>query len=495
MTILEIESLFKTFGPVKALNDVSLSVEEGETMAIVGQNGAGKSTLVKILTGAYQKSSGQIRLEGKDVTISSPQVAKRLGIAEVYQQAELILEFTVAENVVIGYPEYSSKGFVNRRRLEKAVQEMLDRYQIPLRAEQKVGELSAALRQLVAIMKVLFGRPKVLIWDEPTAVLSDREVEILFRIIKELKQLHVTMIYISHRLEEIFQICDRVAVMRDGQLITVLRNEGLTKEQLIRHMLGHEMDQMYAEKRCEPDDMVVLEADGITTSKVTDVSFKLHKGEILGFAGLVNSGRTETARALYGLDKLKKGSIKLGGKPVHIRRSTDAAKAGLFLAPEDRKREALVLCRSIRENISLSNLGAISRFGFCRRKDERRKVADFCKRLNVKMGSADDAAGTLSGGNQQKVVIAKAIMAEPGILIFDEPTQGIDVGARAEIYALLQDLRSQGMSLIVISSEIEEIQMVCDRAIVFHDGHVTGMVEGEELMDTELILQYMYRRV
>ena len=344
-------------------------------------------------------------------------------------------------------------------------------------------------------MKVLFGRPKVLIWDEPTAVLSDREVEILFRIIKELKQLHVTMIYISHRLEEIFQICDRVAVMRDGQLITVLRNEGLTKEQLIRHMLGHEMDQMYAEKRCEPDDMVVLEADGITTSKVTDVSFKLHKGEILGFAGLVNSGRTETARALYGLDKLKKGSIKLGGKPVHIRRSTDAAKAGLFLAPEDRKREALVLCRSIRENISLSNLGAISRFGFCRRKDERRKVADFCKRLNVKMGSADDAAGTLSGGNQQKVVIAKAIMAEPGILIFDEPTQGIDVGARAEIYALLQDLRSQGMSLIVISSEIEEIQMVCDRAIVFHDGHVTGMVEGEELMDTELILQYMYRRV
>lgn len=343
MTILEIESLFKTFGPVKALNDVSLSVEEGETMAIVGQNGAGKSTLVKILTGAYQKSSGQIRLEGKDVTISSPQVAKRLGIAEVYQQAELIPEFTVAENVVIGYPEYSSKGFVNRRRLEKAVQEMLDRYQIPLRAEQKVGELSAALRQLVAIMKVLFGRPKVLIWDEPTAVLSDREVEILFRIIKELKQLHVTMIYISHRLEEIFQICDRVAVMRDGQLITVLRNEGLTKEQLIHHMLGHEMDQMYAEKRYEPDDMVLLEADGITTSKVTDVSFKLHKGEILGFAGLVNSGRTETARALYGLDKLKKGSIKLGGKPVHIRRSTDAAKAGLFLAPEDRKREALVL--------------------------------------------------------------------------------------------------------------------------------------------------------
>lgn len=495
MTILEIESLFKTFGPVKALNDVSLSIEEGETMAIVGQNGAGKSTLVKILTGAYQKSSGQIRLEGKDVTISSPQVAKRLGIAEVYQQAELIPEFTVAENVVIGYPEYSSKGFVNRRRLEKVVQEMLDRYQIPLRAEQKVGELSAALRQLVAIMKVLFGRPKVLIWDEPTAVLSDREVEILFRIIKELKQLHVTMIYISHRLEEIFQICDRVAVMRDGQLITVLRNEGLTKEQLIHHMLGHEMDQMYAEKRYKPNDKVVLEADGITTSKVTDVSFKLHKGEILGFAGLVNSGRTETVRALYGLDKLKKGNIKLGGELVHIRRSTDAAKAGLFLAPEDRKREALVLCRSIRENISLSNLGAISKFGFCRRKDEQRKVADFCRRLNVKMGSADDAAGTLSGGNQQKVVIAKAIMAEPGILIFDEPTQGIDVGARAEIYALLQDLRSQGMSLIVISSEIEEIQMVCDRAIVFHDGHVTGMVEGEELMDTELILQYMYRRV
>lgn len=495
MTILEIDKVSKSFGGIKALDSVSLCVEKGETLALVGQNGAGKSTLMKILTGAYQKDSGTIRLEGKEISVQSPSVAKKLGIAQVYQQAELVPEFTVAENVVLGQPGYAKKGIVNPKRTYLLVQELLDRYGIPLQAREKVGNLGGAMKQLVAIAKVLYMSPKIIIWDEPTAVLSDREVDILFNIIRELKKSGTTMIYISHRLEEIFQICERVAVMRDGALVKVMENKNLTKDIIINWMLGHSLESMYAERDSEAcGEEVVLDVKGVTTTKVHDITFQLHRGEILGIAGLVNSGRTETARALYGLDKLLGGSIAIEGERVNIKNSSDAAKHGIFLAPEDRKKEALVLCRSIRENVSLSNFRAISKFGFCMAKRENKRVNELCSRINVKMQGIDDIANSLSGGNQQKVVIAKAIMAEPKILIFDEPTQGIDVGARAEIYALLQRLRAQGLSIIVISSEIEEIQMVCDRSLVMHDGAITGVVEGENLQDTERILHYMYRR-
>lgn len=495
MTILQIDKISKTFGGIQALKQVSLDIQEGETLALVGQNGAGKSTLMKILTGAYQKDGGAIRLYGKDVSITSPSAAKKHGIAQVYQQAELVPEFTVAENVTLGQPDYAKRGVVNTKQLQQKVQVLLDRYHIPLLANQKVGALGGAMRQLVAIAKVLYIEPKIIIWDEPTAVLSGREVEILFSIIEELKRNRTTMIYISHRLEEIFHICERVAVMRDGMLISVMKNKNLTKDDLIGQMLGHSLEAMYAEKNYVPTDDVVLDVQGITTRKVFDISFRLHRGEILGIAGLVNSGRTETVRALYGLDKVLKGKILVGGKAVNIRNSTDAAKLGIFLAPEDRKKEALVLCRSIRENVALSNLKAISRAGVCNSRKETAQINEFCRKLNVKMTSIEDIAGSLSGGNQQKVVVTKAMMAAPQILIFDEPTQGIDVGARAEIYTLLQKLRSQGISIIVISSEIEEIQMVCDRAIVLHDGYITGSVEGRQLQDTERILQFMYRRV
>ena len=315
MTILEIESLFKTFGPVKALNDVSLSVEEGETMAIVGQNGAGKSTLVKILTGAYQKSSGQIRLEGKDVTISSPQVAKRLGIAEVYQQAELIPEFTVAENVVIGYPEYSSKGFVDRRRLEKAVQEMLDRYQIPLRAEQKVGELSAALRQLVAIMKVLFGRPKVLIWDEPTAVLTPQEITRLFDVLRRMKADGKSIIIITHKLHEVLSVSDRVAILRKGERVGTVETAQTSESELTEMMVGKKVS-LNIERNAPVNASPRLLVRGLTTksedgrSAVRDVSFTVNGGEIFGIAGIAGSGQKELLEAIAGLQPVESGEIE-----------------------------------------------------------------------------------------------------------------------------------------------------------------------------------------
>lgn len=495
MPILEMENISKSFGGVKALKNVNLNINEGETIALVGQNGAGKSTLMKILTGAYRKDEGIIRLHGEVLDISSTIISKEHGIAQVYQSAELVPEFTVAENIVLGDPSFSKSGFINDKKMLREAQKLLDHFGIPLNAGRKIGGLSGAMRQLVAIAKVLYKKPEIIIWDEPTAVLSDKEVRILFSIVNELKRGNTTMIYISHRLEEIFQICDRVAVMRDGELIAVMDNLNLTKDQLIEKMLGRSLEKMYAEKHFLPNDEAVLKVSGLTTKKVRDISFELHKSEILGFAGLVNSGRTETVRAIFGLDRVLSGTIAVNGKEASIKRSTDAAKLGLFLAPEDRKKEALVLCRPIRENISLSNLKVISSFGVCKNSKETERIETLCRRLNIKMNSIEDTVSDLSGGNQQKVVVAKAIMAAPDILIFDEPTQGIDVGAKAEIYELLEQLRNEGMSIIVISSEIEEIQMVCDRAIVLHDGRLTGSVSNEELKDTELILQYMYRSV
>lgn len=493
--MLQLINISKSFGVVKALRNISLDIPQGETIALVGQNGAGKSTLVKILTGAYQMDSGEIRLDGKTVKISNTASAKEIGIAQVYQRAELIPEFTVAENIAIGEKSFSSRGLVKDRVFEKSVQQLLDRFSIPLNAKTKVNKLSGAMQQMVAIAKVLYQQPKYIIWDEPTAVLSDKEVNILFNIINESKRMGITMIYISHRLDEIFQICENVAVMRDGELVSVMRNKGLTKDMLIEKMLGRSLNTMYAEKKHPHENEVVLEVDHLTTNKVKDISFKLFKGEILGIAGLVNSGRTETVEAIFGLDKVLGGSITINGKKVHIRNSKEAVKNGMFLAPEDRKGKALALCRPIRENVSLSNMSSISRFGIIKKKEEKTKVNDICRKLAVKAESIESSVDKLSGGNQQKVVVAKAILAQPEILVFDEPTQGIDVGAKAEIFSILENFRTEGRSILVISSEIEEIQKLCDRAIVLHEGRLTGEVEAESLQDTEQILQLMYRRV
>ena len=375
------------------------------------------------------------------------------------------------------------------------VTEILKRYELPVRADQKVNELSSALCQLVAIIKVLYRDPKVIILDEPTAVLSDKEVKLLFRMIDDLKQQNKTIIYISHRLEEIFQISHRVAVMRDGMMITTLKNENLTKDVLVQHMLGRSIDKNNETKQEHQIGDVVLELKGVTTAKVKDISFNLRKGEILGMAGLVNSGRTETARAIYGLDKLTAGQIFLDGKPISIKRAKDAVDAGIFLAPEDRRKEAMVLCRPIRENVSLANLNAICKYKVLQSGEERRRVTELCSKMNVKMDGIESLVQNLSGGNQQKIVVAKALTAKPRILIFDEPTQGIDVGAKAEIYAIMEQLRQEGISILVISSEIEELQRVCDRVVVMHEGRLTGEVTGEELMDAEKILNYMYRSV
>lgn len=492
--ILEMVNIQKSFGVVRALKDVTFCVREGETMGLVGENGAGKSTLMKVLTGAYQRDAGSIRMSGELLQKNTTAVAKQHGIAQVYQQVELAEELSVAENICLGEKAFSANGLVRWKQMYEQVDALLEHYKIPLRARTPVRSLSSAMKQFAAVAKVLFRKPKLIVFDEPTAVLSDSEVTILFDILDRLKKEGVTIIYISHRLDEIFRLCDRIAIMRDGSLVATLDNVGLTKDDLIAHMLGKNLGAMYCTDRGEPlGDEPVLELEHVTTDRVHDVSFALRRGEILGIIGLVGSGRTETAMAIFGADRIRSGQIRMNGKPLRLRKPADAAAAGIFLAPEDRKKQAMVLCRPIRENISLSKLSTISRFGICRRGQEHASVDRLCRDLKVKMASAEVPVGHLSGGNQQKVVIAKAFTADPQILIFDEPTQGIDVGAKADIYYLLEKLRKQGKSIIVISSETEEIQGVCDRAVVMQGGTVVAEVAKEDLQCTELLLQCMYQ--
>lgn len=493
--ILELKEIDKHFGTVHALKEVSLELHEGETMSLVGENGAGKSTLMKILTGVYTKDSGEIYIEGKLENISSPGKAKELGIGQVYQQAELIPEISVAENIFIGEADFGSKGFIRWSHMVKAAQELLKKYDLPIDAEAKVGTLSVANQQLVAIVKVIQRNPKILILDEPTAVLSDKEIALLFKIIDQLKEKNVSIIYISHKLDEVFRVSDRMAILRDGELITVLDNHGVTRDDLIRHMLGKKVGTMFPEKNSISTGETLLEIKNLNTEKVHNISFSLRKGEILGIAGLVGSGRTELARAIYGLDPVDSGDIFIKGKRVRIKDPVDAVKYGLFLAPEDRRGQALVLIHSICNNIALANLNKVSTLGWCNRKTETEIVEQLRKDLRIKTETIDTLAGNLSGGNQQKVVIAKAMIAEPGILIVDEPTQGIDVGAKSEIYFLLDELVSKGMSIIFISSEMEELQGICSRLIVMREGRITGEIAEEHINNSKEILNLMYRSV
>ena len=492
---LEFRNIKKRFGNTQALKDVSLSVNAGEILSLVGENGAGKSTLMKILTGVYVKDEGDIYIDGHKEAITNPARAKALGISQVYQQAELIPELSVGENVLIGEEGFGQGGFYSVRKSIRKAQEVLDHYGIPIDASVKLKSLSVANQQMVAIAKVIQRDLKVLILDEPTAVLSTEEIELLFQIVAMLKKKNVAIIYISHKLDEVFRISDRIAVLRDGELITVLENRDLEKDDLISHMLGRRVEKMYPPKLCLASGENILEVKGITTDKVKDASFSLKKGEILGLAGLVGSGRTELARAVYGMDPVKKGTVLIDGQEVRIKDPADAVSHGMFLAPEDRRGQALVLVRSIRDNIILSGFGKVSRLGWCNDSEISRVSAQMKTDLNIKAENTKALTGSLSGGNQQKVVIAKAIMADPSILILDEPTQGIDVGAKSEIYFLMQKLVKEGMSILFISSELEELQGVCTRVLVMHDGKISGEVSGDDVEDSAQILNLMYRSV
>ncbi len=495
--LLWMENVSKSFPGVQALDNVSLHVAAGEILGLIGQNGAGKSTLMKLLSGVYPTDSGEIALEGKLLHITGPQQAQQLGVAIIYQELNLLPNLTVMENIFVGR-EPGPGLFVSRRQMEAETQAILDHLKLNLRPNAPVRSLSVAEQQMVEIAKTISRQVKVLIMDEPTSALSESEVETLFAIMRELKQNGIGIIFISHRLEEVIHICDRVTVLRDGRHVGDVSVNDVSKDDLIRLMVGRSLETFFHEdeKADALVDDTVLEvrhlslrgnAQNADAEVLRDISFDLRRGEILGLAGLVGAGRTELVRAIFGADKRTSGQIVLEGKPVRINSPRDAIRLGIGLVPEDRKGQGLILGMAVRQNMSLVNLAAFTRLGFVRRWEEAQGVANYVQRFQIRTPSIERRVVNLSGGNQQKVVIAKWLMMQPKILIMDEPTRGIDVGAKSEIYDLMHQLVGQGISILMISSEFPELQAMCDRVLCLTEGRLTGILPRSEVSQEALM--------
>ncbi len=471
---LEIRSVSKAFPNVQALTDVSLDIRPGEILAFMGENGAGKSTLLKIINGDYQPDTGTLTLDGKPLTFSNPRAAHKAGIRVIYQEPEIIPGVTVAENIWLG--ELPKRmGFLDRGRLNAQVHRSLVEYGFQdLLPIQLLGDqLSSAQRQIVEIMRALKSGVRVLALDEPTSSLTDDEVERLFTLVRRLRDEGVAIIYVSHRIKEILQLCDRVAILRDGKLVAVRPAAGLTDAEIVRLMVGRELSDVF-HRRPAGGGREVLRVEHVRSNWHNDVSFHINAGEVVGFAGLVGAGRTELAKVVFGELPMNSGTIALDGKQVVIRRPDDAIAKGIGFAPEDRKREGLILIRSVLENASLAILRRLSSFHFVRRGLERSLVTGYVERLRVRTPSVDQEVGKLSGGNQQKVVLARWLAAKPKVLILDEPTRGIDIGAKAEIYRLIDDLANEGLGIMFISSELSELLGLADRIYVMQNGRITG---------------------
>jgi ribose transport system ATP-binding protein len=484
-TILKMNHITKIFPGVLALDNVSMEFEEGEVHAIIGENGAGKSTLIKILTGAHEPTGGTIELFGHKYTHFTPHEAIEKGISAIYQEFILIPYLTVTENIFFGREEMNGI-FLKKAEMQQKTRELCREMGVDVDPKAKVQDLGVAYQQIVEIVKAVSQNAKVLVMDEPSAPLTTKEIGAMFNVVRKLKEKGVTILYISHRLEEIFEICDRVSIMRDGQYIKTAKTCEITKSELIAHMVGRELGENFPGGAGKAGE-VVLKADHLMTSRVKDVSFELRRGEILGFGGLVGAGRTETAMALFGVDALKGGHIELNGKSVRIKSPRDAISKGIGLIPEDRKKYGLVLSMQVKENITYSILQSLSSFSFVKKKTEEEISENLRGELKIKTPSLRQRAKNLSGGNQQKVVLAKWLATKCDVLIFDEPTRGIDVGAKQEIYYLMNELTQQGKSIIMISSEMPELIGMSDRIIVMHEGIVAGELAKHEYTQEKIL--------
>lgn len=475
--ILELRHISKQYTGVKALDDVSISFRRGEVHALMGENGAGKSTLIKTLSGAIQPNDGEIVFEGTTYTHMEPHQAMELGIHVIYQEFNMMPELSVAENIFMGQ-QLGGGVLFNKSITEERAQKILDGMHVKINAKETVKNLSVANMQLVEIAKALTRDVKVLVMDEPTAPLTDAEVETLFEIVQMLKSKGVTIIYISHRIAEVFQISDRVSVLRDGRFIkTVMTNE-VDRDELIRLMVGREVSDTYPKRDFAPGE-VVLELRDVCGNGVENVSFAVRSGEIFGLSGLVGAGRTETMRMIFGADPIDSGEVLLNGQPVHPKHPAEAVKLGIGLIPEDRKQQGLLLDLPIFTNISMATMRDISRFTVVNSRAEKENVNRLVEAVTIKTPSIAQLVRNLSGGNQQKVVLAKWLAANCKVLIFDEPTRGIDVGARHEIYKLMNELCRQGIAIVMISSDMEEILGMSDRIMVLCEGHQAGILERE----------------
>ena len=491
-TFLQMKHITKRFPGVLALNDVQFTLRRGEVHALLGENGAGKSTLMKILSGVYQPDEGEIIFEDKPVSFSDPLSAQNVGITIIHQEFNLFPELTVEENIFIGR-EFCKK---NRWRLDEKQQrqatiEILQKLNLAIKPDTLVADLTVAQQQMVEIAKAISVNARILIMDEPTAALTETEIESLFRVTRLLKEQGTGIVYISHRLEELALIADRATVMRDGQYISTVDYECVKISDLIAMMVGRDLGNVYPRREALQQRIPVLEVNGLTRKGVlNDINFTLYRGEILGFAGLMGAGRTELARAIFGADSIDSGTLKLNGKETVIKDISDAIQQGISYLTEDRKKEGLALNLSVERNIMLGNYPEYSdRFGNIDSRRCQQTSEEQVKALRIKTPNLEQAALNLSGGNQQKIIIARWVCKDTDILIFDEPTRGIDVGAKLEIYELMNRLVAKGKSIIMISSELPEVLGMCDRILVMRSGRITGELSAKEATQ-EKIMQY-----
>lgn len=485
---LHVQGVTMEFPGVRALDSVSFSVESGKVVSLLGENGAGKSTLLKILYGDYRPTEGKLLLDDREVTFRSPHEALQSGISVIYQERQLVQNLTVADNVFLGHPP-QKMGFIGAVELNKATQTIIDEFGLPFRAEDKVWKLSVAHQQMVEIMKAYNRRIDVIAFDEPTASLTETEIQKLFEIIRKLKAQNRIVLYVSHRLKEIFEICDEVVVLKDGRLVGKVPIKGAFEEDLIRMMVGRDLKGVFQELQHSSSlGNTILEVRGLTNDRVQDVSFQLREGEILGFSGLVGSGRTELMQAVFGVDRFARGEILFAGRPVKIGFPSDAIRLGIGLCPEDRKQQGIVPIRSLRENIVMVVQRELARLGFFLNKGRETALAqEQVKSLDIRASGVDQAIMYLSGGNQQKSIVARWLARKPRVLILDEPTKGIDVGAKAEIYKMITDLARQGIGVILISSELPEIIGLCDRILVMRDGRISGELSRAEATEEKVL--------
>jgi ribose transport system ATP-binding protein len=480
--LLQAKGVGKSFPGVRALQDMHIELRRGEVLALVGENGAGKSTLMKLLSGIYTPDEGEFYLEGKPLQVSGPRDALEQGISIIHQEFNLMPDLTVAQNIFIGREPRAGRFFLGERALEAKTAELLDRLHMPLEPGQRVGDLTVAKQQMVEIAKALSYEPRILIMDEPTAALNDAEVQVLHDLIRRFRRPDTGVIYISHRMDELKAISDRITVIRDGRYIDTLDTATTTMPEVISRMVGREIAGGLGPEGVREDRPVVLSVRDLSTKELLkDVSFDLREGEILGFAGLMGAGRTEVARALVGADPVESGTVELRGEPVRITSPAEAAKHRIGYLSEDRKHLGLLLDQDVNANIGLSSIRErFQSWGFVKDKAMRARSREIVESLRIRTPSIEQTAKFLSGGNQQKVVIGKWLVKDCDILIFDEPTRGIDVGAKEEIYRLLNELAAQGKSIIMISSELPEVLRMSHRVVVMSEGRVTGQLDAAE---------------
>ncbi|RKF13654.1 ribose ABC transporter ATP-binding protein RbsA [Alginatibacterium sediminis] len=484
--LLELAQIDKAFPGVKALDNACLSVYPGKVMALLGENGAGKSTLMKVLTGIYSKDKGYIRYQNTPVNFTGPKHSQEAGISIIHQELNLIPELTIAENIFLGREKVSALGRIKWSEMYREADALLKRLRVSRSSNIPLGDLSLGEQQMVEIAKALSFNSKIIIMDEPTDALTDTEAQSLFEVIAELRQQGCGIVYISHRLKEIFQVCDDITVLRDGKFVAQCAVSDTNEEKLIEMMVGRKLEEQYP--RIDSSlSTTCLEVKHLSGSCVKDVSFYLNHGEILGISGLMGAGRTELAKVIYGSLKKDAGEVTLNGKAIHCKTPQEGLACGIAYISEDRKGEGLVLGLSVKENMTLSALAELSNMGQIQHKNEATAVEDFIKIFNIKTPSRNQTIGNLSGGNQQKVAIAKGLMTKPKVLILDEPTRGVDVGAKKEIYQLVNQFKAEGMSIILVSSEMPEVLGMSDRIIVMHEGRISGEFTDKDANQEKLM--------